>query len=504
MSFMKLQHLFAIFPGIPTHVNLGLEVQGVFSDARQVTPQSVFVAIKGVQTDGHLYIPQAIQAGAMALVVSDVSKVPTDFSGLVVQVADARETLDMLSSRFHLFPGQELFCVGITGTNGKTSVTYMTEHILNSADLPTGVIGTINHHLGDQVWPSAMTTPDPVALQKRLREFRDAGAMAVAMEISSHALDQHRADSVPFNTVVFTNLTRDHLDYHKDMESYFKAKERLFTDLMWKSLKYPTYAIVNTDDKYGRRLKVAGSVNIWSYGTNRDADLRFQIKKMDYTLTQFHLKTPAGECEVSLPMSGVHNVMNAVAAIGVGMSAGIPLKVCADAMSRFPGVPGRLQTVLTSFAPRKKVSVFIDYAHSPDALENVLTAIQNVRTNLKSSSKIWTVFGCGGDRDKGKRPLMAQIAVTFSDRVMVTSDNPRTEEPKTIIEEIVQGISQAELGKTQVQADRKIAIETVLQQADDGDVVLIAGKGHEDYQIIGTEKTPFSDYKIAQEILEKL
>lgn len=498
MSEMKLQEVFFSVPGIPENFFPHREVLGITSDARQVQPGFVFVAIQGVKADGHQYIPDALKAGAIALVVSDMSKVPSQTDASVVQVPKPREVLDLLASRFYADPGQELFCVGVTGTNGKTSITYMIESILSSARVPTGVVGTIDHHLGNQVWPSTMTTPEPVALQKRLREFRDAGARAVAMEISSHALDQFRADSVPFNAVVFTNLTRDHLDYHQTMDAYFEAKQRLFTDLLWKTTKVPCYAIINTDDKYGRRLRVADPAVLWTYGVH-DSDLQFKITKMDFAVTEFDLKTPRGNTQVKLPMSGLHNVLNATAALGVGLAAGIELEKCVQALNNFTGVPGRLQSVPND----KNISVFVDYAHSPDALENVLESLQKVRSNLKSSAKIWTLFGCGGDRDKGKRPLMAEVAARLSDQVMVTSDNPRTEDPAQIIKEIMIGFDSSENSRVQSEVDRRQAIQKVLSQAQEGDVVVIAGKGHEDYQIIGTEKFPFSDVNIAQEILEK-
>lgn len=494
---MKLQHLFSILPGIPETALSEVEVTGVFNDARLVVPGSVFVAIRGSKLDGHTFLPDAVAKGATALVVEDREKIPADYKGVVLQVPSSREVLDILASRFYWDPGQELFCVGVTGTNGKTSVTYMVEAILNHGKIPTGVIGTVNHHLGNQVWPSEMTTPDPVFLQKRLREFRTAGALAVGMEVSSHALDQRRVDSVPFNTVVFTNLTRDHLDYHHTMESYLEAKQRLFTDLLWKTHKRPCYAIVNTADKFGRRLRVADPAILWTYG-EKDSDISYEILKMDFALTHFKVRTPMGDGEVRLPMSGNHNVMNALAALGVGLSAGLPLEVCIAALDSFTGVPGRLQSVPNE----KNLSVFVDYAHSPDALENVLTALNKVRENLQSSARIWTIFGCGGDRDKGKRPLMAEMALRFSDEVVITSDNPRTEDPKIIIDEILKGVSASDKNKVTTVVDRKEAIMQTLQKAAPGDVVLIAGKGHEDYQIIGTQKFPFSDVRVAEEALQ--
>lgn len=496
---MKLNRLLSILPEISSeNLTQDAPVVGVFNDARLVVPGSIFVAIKGSALDGHKFIPDAVSKGALALVVEDTSLIPSDFSGVVIQVQNSRTALDLLASRFYLDPGQELFCIGVTGTNGKTSVTYMTEAILNAGHIPTGVVGTINHHLKDKVWASEMTTPDPVFLQKRLREFRDEGALAAALEVSSHALDQKRVDSVPFNTVIFTNLTRDHLDYHKDMDNYFEAKQRLFTDLLWKTPKSPCYAIVNTADKYGRRLQIAGPAVLWTYG-DKDSDIRYKIQKMDFALTRFTVDTPRGSGEVLLPMSGVHNVLNALAAIGAGLSAGLSLEICIQALNNFTGVPGRLQSVPN----QKDLSVFVDYAHSPDALENVLKSLNQVRENLKSSARIWTIFGCGGDRDKGKRPLMAQMALKYSDQVVITSDNPRTEDPQSIINEILTGVSATDKSKTSAIADREEAIRMTIQKAAAGDVVLIAGKGHEDYQIIGKEKRPFSDVGVAEEALQE-
>jgi UDP-N-acetylmuramoyl-L-alanyl-D-glutamate--2,6-diaminopimelate ligase len=387
--------------------------------------------------------------------------------------------------------------VGITGTNGKTSITYMIECIFDCARMPMGVIGTVNHRLGHKVWPSEMTTPDPANLQKRLNEFREEGATAVAMEVSSHALKQKRVDSVPFNSVVFTNLTRDHLDYHGTMDDYFKSKQRLFTDLLWKTSKNPCFAIINTDDKWGRKLHVADPAILWTYG-HREGDFQYEIIKMGFTSTRFKVQTPAGDAEILLPMSGTHNVMNALAAIAVAVSAGIALPVSVKALASFTGVPGRLQAV----ANDKDLSVFVDYAHSPDALENVLTALLKVRESLHSNAQVWTVFGCGGDRDKGKRPLMTQMALKYSDHVIITSDNPRTEDPQQIIRDMTEQISAAEQTKIQIEVQRREAIHRALSQAKPGDVVLIAGKGHEEYQIIGEEKLPFSDLQVAKEFLK--
>lgn len=494
---MKLQHLFSIFPGIPDNAFLQDEVTDICYDARKVTPGAVFVAIKGSTADGHDFITDAINKGAAALVLEDRTRIPKDFVGFVLQVPSSRQALDLLASRFYYDPGRDLFCMGITGTNGKTSVSYMVECILDFAKMPTGVIGTVNHRLRDKVWPTDMTTPDPVNLQKRLHQFHEAGASAVVMEVSSHALEQKRVDSVPFNAVAFTNLTRDHLDYHGTMEEYFKAKQRLFTDLLWKTSKSPCFAIINTDDRWGRQMRVADPAILWTYG-NREGDFKFDIRSMDFAQTIFKLQTPAGEAEIKLPMSGNHNVMNATAAVALCVAAGVPVATCAKALERFHGVPGRLQSVPND----KNLSVFVDYAHTPDALENVLTSLLKVREDLKSSAKIWTVFGCGGDRDKGKRPLMTQMAMKYSDRVIITSDNPRTEDPEQILKDMTENLPAGDQHKVSKIVLRRDAIQTAIESAKPGDVILIAGKGHEDYQIIGQTKYPFSDVEVAGEFLK--
>lgn len=478
--------------------NFELEVHGICSDARKAELGFAFIAIPGEKVDGHQFIPEAIAKGATVLVVQDKTKVPGTFTGKIVEVENSRQTLDVLAARFYRDPSKEMFCFGVTGTNGKTSITYMIESILGRYKIPVGVLGTVNHHLGEQVWPSDMTTPDPISLQQRLREMREAGAKAIAMEVSSHALAQSRADAVQWNAAIFTNLTRDHLDYHADMNDYFQSKQKLFTDLLWQTPKDPTFAVVNIDDDWGARMKVAAPAILWTYGQRADADFCFRILKSDFQRTDYEVRTPFGSARGWLPMCGEHNIYNAMAAVAAAVSAGIPVSYALEALTHFTGVPGRLQSVPN----QKYLNVFVDYAHTPDALENVLRSLNHVKTEASSSAKIWTIFGCGGDRDKGKRPLMAQIAAKYSDRVYVTSDNPRTEDPTRIISDILAGFSEDDKqAKVFVEADRKKAIQTVINKASGNDVILIAGKGHEDYQIIGTQKNQFSDYEVAKEVL---
>jgi UDP-N-acetylmuramoyl-L-alanyl-D-glutamate--2,6-diaminopimelate ligase len=495
---MKLHQLFSFFgkseaDSADTSV-LNQEVEAVCFDTRNIKPSSVFIAVKGTGQDGHDYLAQAAELGAIAMVVENKSKVPKDYPHLVVEVPDTRQALDLLASKFYNFPSQDLFCIGVTGTNGKTSITYFLEHIFNFHRKPAAVIGTVNHRLKDKVWDSGVTTPDPVTLQKRLREFSDLGAVAVAMEVSSHALEQKRVQSVNFNTVIFTNLTLDHLDYHGTMQNYFAAKQKLFTDLMWLTVKTPKFAVINVDDSYGRKLRVAEDVIAWTYG-KRESDFQFKVLDMNFNETEIEITTATESHKFLLPVCGEHNAYNAVASAVAALSAGISLQQSFEALKSFSGVPGRLQRVESL---SRKIA-FVDYAHTPDALENVLKAIRSVRDSSGYKSRIITVFGCGGDRDKSKRPLMAKVASQLSDFVFVTSDNPRTESPQAIVDDIAAGLS----GPHEIVLDRESAIKKSLQMADLDDIVLIAGKGHEDYQIIGTEKTPFSDLEKAAKYLRE-
>lgn len=473
------------------------EVFGVSADSNEIKLGYVFVAVRGHKLDGHNFIAEAISNGAIGLIVEDLSLVPKSFSGAAVAVENSREALNRLASQFHSHPSEALFCFGVTGTNGKTSVTYMLEHVLQGAGFSTGVLGTINHHLGEQIWPTEMTTPGPVQLQARLADMRLAGAKAVVMEVSSHALAQFRVDAVHFNTVIFTNLTRDHLDFHQGMAEYFSAKQRLFTDLLWHSKKLMKLAVVNVDDSYGRRLRIADGVMIATYGRRKSADFCYEILGADFAQTKFSLQTPLGQFFSALPMCGQHNVANAIAVIAACLSAGIPVAKSLELLAQFPGVPGRLQKVPNS----RDLHVFVDYAHSPDALKNVLQSLRQVKLSSKSSGKIWTIFGCGGDRDTGKRPTMGKIANELSDQVMITSDNPRSEDPNKIIQEIQAGIPETEGQRVLVEPERRVAFEKVFALAGPQDVILIAGKGHENYQLIGKQKIRFSDLEIAQELL---
>lgn len=478
------------------------EVIHLTQDSREVSPGSVFVAVKGESFDGHQFIEKAAEQGVLAVVIEKGFTIPESVRQkniVIVEVDDTRTAQDLLARRFYQDPSQRMLCIGVTGTNGKTSVTYILEHLLTQARIQTGVIGTINHHFGNHIWPTQHTTPEPILLQKRLSEMKGEGAQALAMEVSSHALAQKRVIGIQFNIAIFTNLTRDHLDYHKTMEAYFEAKQLLFTDLLWNSYKVPLFAVVNLDDAWGRRLRVASKAGVWTYaqmkkGGATEADFSFAVEEMSFSGMHLRLETPFGSVRGDIPMCGVHNAYNVVAAVAAVATVGVTPEQALRAMGSFAGVPGRLQKV-----PAINKNVFVDYAHTPDALEKALATLQDIRSHAAMKGQIITVFGCGGDRDSGKRPQMAKVAEMGSDQVIVTSDNPRTEDPQKIIDDIMAGFSPDGRTKTHLEVDRRKAIALALQLCRPGDVVLVAGKGHEGYQQIGSQKLPFSDVKVVQE-----
>lgn len=495
---IKLSQLLSVFGQLSWGEDPTADVRGLTSDSRGIGQGYVFVAVRGTKQDGHQYLEQAVRLGAIALVVEDRKLVPAHFKGALVEVKSAREALDKLASRFYAQPAKHLYCAGVTGTNGKTSTVYLIEHLLTQYGWPTGVMGTIDHHLGSHVWPSELTTPDPVTLQKRLAEFVNRGARAAAFEVSSHALDQHRADGIPFNAGVFTNLTRDHLDYHHDMQSYFLAKQRLFSSLLRQSDKEHVVAIINADDPYGKKIQIADRVRVWSYSSH-EGDFVFTPLEQNFSGSRFNLRSPQGSIEVQLSLPGLHNIYNATAALAVALHAGMSLEAAAMALKTFNGVPGRLERVPLN----EKFNVFVDYAHTDDALKTVLSSLVRLREQSSIKARILTVFGCGGDRDRGKRPLMGEVAARLSDQVFLTSDNPRTEDPQQILDDVLEGIpSETKKHKVVIEVDRRKAIARALQSAEENDVILIAGKGHEKYQIIGHERHQFDDVQVVQELLK--
>lgn len=468
-------------------------ISRVVSDTREVVLGALYVAIKGTRQDGHDFVAHALSNGASAAVVEMlVAGVDPEKQ---ILVSDTRHALGVLSANFAGNPSRELKVIGITGTSGKTTTTYLAAELLRAAGFTVGMIGTIENRIGDQVIESTHTTPDAPALQGLLGRMKDAGCTHVVMEVSSHALEQKRVLGVAFDVMVFTNLSPEHLDYHPDMQSYFEAKALLFTDYAdyaCRSGKHPVL-LINVDDEWGVKLRdrvksrSGSDVRLIEYSLTAAKNWTQDIWGIKGTMNDgvaFHS-----------PLLGGFNQYNVLAAIYVGQVFKISSAILAYGLHALSGVPGRLERVEN---PRS-VHVFVDYAHKPDALAKVLQALEQHRKDAEA--RLFCVFGCGGDRDPYKRPEMGRIAARHSDRVWITSDNPRTEDPLKIIDQIVSGVAPEHRSHVKVVSDRKQAITEALQEAKAGDLVLIAGKGHETYQICGTQKIPFDDRIVAREVL---
>ncbi|GKS57158.1 UDP-N-acetylmuramoyl-L-alanyl-D-glutamate--2,6-diaminopimelate ligase [Nitrospira sp.] len=477
--------------------SLAVPVANLTDDSRRVSPGTLFVAVKGERVDGHRFIPQAVRDGAAAIVAQDD---PGRLTIPVVRVADSRRAVGLLGSSYFGNPSAGLRMIGVTGTNGKTTITYLCRAILESIGRRVGVIGTVAYEIGGERVPASHTTPGALELQQLLARMVSANLDSVAMEVSSHALALDRTIGCEYDVAVFTNLTQDHLDFHRDMDDYFAAKLRLFTGLHDQGRKPKTKrAIVNLDDPRGVRIKQAVTVPVWTYGLNPAADLRAEDVQLSVSGTTFSLVTPVGRARVMSNLVGEHNIYNALAAIGVGLHEGISLEAVCRGVAAVGNVPGRFERVDAGQA----FTVVVDYAHTEDALVNLLAAAQRLKTG-----RIITVFGCGGDRDRTKRPKMGRAAVEGSDVVVLTSDNPRTEDPDVILRDVEVGVKEALHRAPHVHyrmvADRREAIHAAVREAQPGDMVLIAGKGHEDYQIIGTTKHHFDDREVAQDAIRSI
>jgi UDP-N-acetylmuramoyl-L-alanyl-D-glutamate--2,6-diaminopimelate ligase len=461
---------------------------GVTHDSRDVRPGFVFVALRGLKAEGVAFAPQAIAAGARAVVAERDSPAGTAVPWVVVR--DARLALASLSAEFYGHPSRQMRVVGITGTNGKTTTSYLVSSMFEAAGIQCGVMGTVSHRIGDREVPATRTTPEAPELQRLLREMADAGCGACAMEVSSHALALRRADAIEFAAGVFTNLTRDHLDFHTDMEQYFAAKRRLF-----ELLPPGAPAVVNVDDPRGAAIVEMASRPV-TYSLQRRADVTPGPIALTLRGLEFDIRIPQGTVHVHSNLIGRPNVYNILAATGVAAGLDLPLDAMERGIARLAGVPGRFERVST---PADDVTVIVDYAHTDDALRNLLETARPL-----AARRLITVFGAGGDRDRTKRPLMGMVAARLSDVVVITSDNPRSEEPQRIMDEIALGV-QAEARQRDVAVvgivDRREAIHHAVSQAAAGDVVLIAGKGHEKYQEIAGRALPFDDSAEAREAL---
>ncbi|MBK1990234.1 UDP-N-acetylmuramoyl-L-alanyl-D-glutamate--2,6-diaminopimelate ligase [Sphaerospermopsis aphanizomenoides BCCUSP55] len=489
---MKLRELLAAVDGVEYPNLADVEVQGIKTNSHACDAGDLFIGMPGTRVDGGEFWPSALAAGAVAAIVSSeaVEKNPPTPDSVVISASNMNKACAQISAAFYGYPGQKLKMVGVTGTNGKTTTTHLIEYFLTQASLPTALLGTLYTRWPGFSQTAAFTTPFAVDLQQRLAEAVDAGCEFGVMEVSSHALAQDRVFGCPFEVAVFSNLTQDHLDYHKDMEDYFGAKALLFS-----SDYLQGRAIINADDEYGKRL-IAGlsPERFWTYSVN-DNKADFWMSDLNYQPNGVSgiLHTPKGDVNFSSPLVGQYNLENLLAAVGAVLHLGLDLQLVAKAIPDFPGVPGRMERVQIS--PNQDISVIVDYAHTPDSLENLLKAARPF-----IPGRMICVFGCGGDRDRTKRPKMGKIAAELADIAVVTSDNPRTEDPERILEDILAGIPSTV--QPMVICDRATAIRTAILQAKPGDGVLLAGKGHEDYQILGTEKIHFDDREQAREALQ--
>jgi len=486
-------------------LSLDRDILNVAYDSRKVKQGCLFVAIRGEKYDGHDFIPEVIEKGAIAVIGERDLR---EGKIVYIRVKDSRRALACVAHNFCGMPSQNLSLIGVTGTNGKTTTTYLLKSILETWGKKVGLIGTIHYIIKDRVYPAPYTTPESLEFHGLLKDMLSSGCTHVISEVSSHALAQYRVDKAVFKVAVFTNLTRDHLDFHKTMEDYFRAKERLFRELLYKD----GTCVINLDDPYGKRLiselrlssreQEPERTNILTYGLDEGADIIMRDLKTSFEGLRFKLSY-RGRCyEVSSPLIGSPNAYNIMAAAGVSISLGVPWQVILEGVRKTKSVIGRFEKVDLG----QNFQCIIDYAHTEDALERLISTAGELVRNLLSkhyaSPQVITVFGCGGDRDRGKRSKMGAVATRLSDFVIITSDNPRSEEPSDIIREIEEGVVKRNYLK---EPDRRAAIKKAVEMAEDGDIILIVGKGHEDYQEIKGIRYKFNDREIIEEaIREKL
>jgi len=470
-------------------------IRGLSYDSRTVEKGNLFFAVTGKTHDGNAHIAEAVQKGAAAVITGSRTAAQRNSHLPVFFTRNIQKSMSRIADDFYGNPSHKLSVVGITGTNGKTTITYFLENICRCAGLSSGVIGTINYRYRHKTFRAVTTTPQAVDVQDLLNTMRQRGVRHVFMEVSSHALALDRVADVRFRGGVFTNLTRDHLDFHGTMEKYFKAKQTLFKGIeahAGAAGMRRAFAVINTDDPYGRKLKRSLRIPAVSIGMKRRQDVQAKDVKLSPRGSAFTMMVSGREYPVSLHLIGEYNVYNALAAAGTAVSLGIPARYIRKGLESLEGVPGRMEKV-PGIEP---FTVIVDYAHTGDALLNVLKALQRVKPR-----RILTVFGCGGDRDRKKRPIMGRTAVSGSHHAWVTLDNPRTEDPVRIMNDILAGIKKTGKRNYTVIYDRKKAIAEALHAAGRGDVVLVAGKGHETYQILNDTVIPFDDKKVVREIM---
>jgi len=486
---MKLGELFRGQPGLEMGADQGAWIDSLAYDSRQVKPVSLFFAIQGEKADGHSFIHQALKQGAVAIVSERAA--PPELASQWVRVPRIRRALAEAAAVFYHQPDTRLRLVGITGTNGKTTTAYLTESVFRAAGIRTGLFGTIEYRLANRVIPALNTTPESLDLIGYFADWVSQGGQAVVMEVSSHALAQERVWGLHFAAAVFTNLTRDHLDYHKDFESYFAAKRRLFEGL---GTPPPGLSVVNLDDPWGKRLLELPAARRLTYGMNADADVKPKAFRQNGSGLQATLQTPAGKVEVESALVGRVNLANIMAATATAVGFEIPTDKIAAGIQALRAVPGRFERIDEG----QPFLVVVDYAHTDDALRNVLRTARELTRN-----RLIVVFGCGGERDRTKRPLMGEAAGSLADLAVLTSDNPRGEDPLRIMSDVIVGLQK--VGKNYLaEVDREAAVRKALEEARGGDVVVLAGKGHETYQVLKDGRIPFDDRDVARRFLREM
>ncbi len=485
---MKLDALLSHVATIKVDGPLDREITAMAYDSRRVKPGTLFVALRGEKVDGSKFVEQAIAAGAEAI-VSELAEFRTRATNITV--SDARLALADLAAAFYQYPARALKIAGVTGTNGKTTTAFLLKHICEATMHRCGLIGTVRYEVGDRILPAARTTPESLEVHDLLWQMRSAGCKAVAMEVSSHALMQARVRGVEFDAAIFTNLSQDHLDYHKTMDAYFEAKARLFSGLAEQTRKKGK-AVINIDDRHGAQLasRFGKEIPVITYGLGALADFRASNVRIDFSGTSYQLDAGGKSYLVRLPQIGQFNVYNSLAALAGAQALGVEVRSGVLALANANAVPGRLEAV----PAQRKFRVFVDYAHTDDALQNVIKTCREL-----NPARLIVVFGCGGDRDKTKRPRMGSVVDQYADFAIITSDNPRKEDPRDIIEDIKPGMTR---GNYEVIVDRKEAIHKAITMAEPRDIILIAGKGHETYQEFADHTAPFDDVAVAQQALE--
>lgn len=490
---MKLKKLLKDIPVQQIRGSKEVEITGVCINSKVVSPGNLFIAKRGRSEDGTTYIPEAIAGGAVAILTDILDPTHKD----VVQIIhpDVSSIEGKIAAEYYQYPSEELFTVGITGTNGKTTTSFIVKHLLDSLDGPCGLIGTIEYIIGAHRYMATRTTPDVSSNQKMLREMVIQGCRSAVMEVTSHALDQGRVSTIDFDVAVFTNLSLDHLDYHQTMEAYCSSKQKLFQGMQKtkkKKSEGAKTAVVNADSLWTPTILAGCPAQVIQYGIDHAADLKAQAIVLTSSGSQFDLCYQETCHHCFFPLIGRHNIYNYLAAVGVGLAHNMPIETIIKRLSTTPPIPGRLESI-----PNKSgLHIYVDFAHSDDALENVLKCLKELQ-----SKRLITVFGCGGDRDRTKRPKMALVAEQYSDLSIVTSDNPRSENPLTICDEITPGFTRQD--SHLVIVDRRAAIEKAVSLAEAGDIILIAGKGHEPYQIFAHKTIEFDDRKITSQACEK-